>query len=230
LNPLSGQTAIITGGSSEVAGAIAQALARAGVRVCLTGKTADTLERTAAIIARAGGECLPLPSFLASLEEAEAVAARARLAFGRLDLLILSAGMWGGGMLHEHSLKTWDLVMSANLREPFLMARAVLPLFRQQGRGEILAVSSDSALGAYPREGAFSVAMHGLNAMMELIRAENSEAGIRTHILCPGLALTPVADADAAVPPALSPADVADWVLWLLTRPAHLRGSGPLVI
>jgi NAD(P)-dependent dehydrogenase (short-subunit alcohol dehydrogenase family) len=63
MNQLSGQAVLITGGSREVAGAIAQALARAGARVCLTGKTADTLDRTTAKTTQTGGERLALPSF-----------------------------------------------------------------------------------------------------------------------------------------------------------------------
>jgi NAD(P)-dependent dehydrogenase (short-subunit alcohol dehydrogenase family) len=119
-------------------------------------------------------------------------------------------------------------VLAANLREPFLMARAALPLFRRQKHGEIMAIGSDSALGYYQQDGAYGVAMHALTALMELIRVENAEFGIRTLILSPGVALT--VDTDSQGEPALTVTHVAEWAIWLLTRPAHLRGNGPVQI
>ncbi len=225
---LHGMAAIVTGGSTEVAAAAALALAGEGVRICLCGKRADLLGLGANKIEAAGGTCLKVVSELDSLEAAQSIPEQAIASFGRLDILVLVSPFWGGGQIHTHSVKTWDLVLTANLREPFLMARAVLPLFRDQKHGEILAIGSESAQGFYRQDGAYGVAMHGLTALMELIRVENSEFGIRTNILSPGVALT--ADTNSEGEPALTASQVADWAAWLLSRPAHLRGNGPIVI
>lgn len=131
-------------------------------------------------------------------------------------------------MIHSHSLKTWDLVMNANLREPFLMARAMLPILREQKHGEIMAIGSDSSMGIYPQDGAYGVAMHALTTLMELIRVENVDFGIRTHVLAPGVALTN--DEDSEGKPSLTASRIAEWAIWLLTRPSHLRGNGPILI
>ena len=225
---LHGMAAIITGGSSEVAGAVAYALACESVKVCLCGKSADMLGLAGGKIEAAGRTCLKIASDLDNLEAAESVLQQALSAFGRLDILILVSPFWAGGQIHSHSVKSWDLVMAANLREPFLMARAVLPTFQEQRHGEIMAIGSDSALGFYPQDGAYGVAMHALTALMELIRVENSGLGIRTNVLSPGVALT--ADTDSEGKPALTASQIADWAMWLLSRPAHLRGNGPIVI
>jgi 3-oxoacyl-[acyl-carrier protein] reductase len=225
---LRGKAAIITGGSTEVAGSVALALAREGVRICMCGRQADLLELAADRIKVIGGECLTVTSDLASLDAVESVLQTARSAFGRIDILILVSPFWAGGYIHGHSVRTWDLVLEANLREPFLMSRAVLPVFRGQKQGEIMAIGSDSALGVYPMDGAYGVAMHALNTLMELIRVENTDHGIRTHILSPGVALT--TDTDSEGKPALRTSDVAEWAVWLLTRPAHLRGNGPILV
>ena len=225
---LRGLAAVITGGSTEVAGEVALALARAGVQVCLCGRQPDLLGLAAEKIKAAGGVCLTCVSTLDSLEAAAEVVDQTRRAFGRLDILVMVSPFWAGGEIHAHSLKTWDLVLDANLREPFLMARTVLPFFREQKHGEIMALGSDSALGIYQQDGAYGVAMHALNALMELIRVENSGLGIRTHILSPGVALTN--DTDSEGNPALTASQVADWAVWLLTRPAYLRGNGPILI
>lgn len=225
---LRGKVAIITGGSTEVAGAAALALAQEGVAICLCGRQADLLELAAGRIRVIGGECLTITSDFADLESAESVLDAARTKFGRLDILILVSPFWAGGYIHGHSVRTWDLVLDANLREPFLMARAVLPVFREQKHGEIMAIGSDSALGIYPMDGAYGVAMHALNALMELIRVENVEFGIRTNVLAPGVALT--SDTDSEGKPALTTTQIAEWVVWLLTRPAHLRGNGTILV
>ena len=225
---LRGMSAIITGGSTDVAGAVALALAHEGVQVCLCGKQADLLALAADKIEMSGGKCLTITSELDSLDAAKSVVDQTQKVFGRLDILILVSPFWAGGQIHEHNVRTWDLVLNANLREAFLMARAVLPVFRAQKRGEIMAIGSDSALGIYPQDGAYGVAMHALTALMELIKVENAELGIRTHILSPGVALTTDTDSDSK--PALKASHVAQWAVWLLTRPAHLRGNGPIVV
>ena len=193
---LRGKVAIITGGSTEVAGAVALALARLGVQVCLCGKQADLLDLAAGKIKAGSGICTTVASELDTLEAAESVMEHTRSTFGCLDILIMVSPFWAGGQIHSHSVKTWDLVLNANLREAFLMARAVLPVFRDQKHGEIMAIGSDSALGIYTQDGAYGVAMHALTALMELIRLENREYGIRTHILSPGVALTTDTDSE----------------------------------
>lgn len=227
-DPLQGKTAIITGGSTELAGTVALVLAKAGVNICLCGKQADLLELSAKKIKESGGRIISRVTNLESLEETQTVVEQTKTAFGGLEILILISPFWSGGMIHNHNVKTWDLVMNANLREPFLMARAALPHFREQQHGEIMAIGSDSALGIYPQDGAFAVAMHGLTTLMELIRTENSEFGIRTHILSPGVAVSAPFDAEGK--PNLTAEHVAEWVLWLLTRPSHLRGNSPILI
>lgn len=225
---LRGKAAIITGGSTDVAGAVALALASEGVKVCLCGRQADLLSLAANRIKAIGGECLTITSELGNLESAETVLDAVRTNFGRLDILILISPFWAGGQIHSHNVRTWDLVLDANLREPFLMSRAALPIFREQKHGEIMAIGSDSALGIYQQDGAYGVAMHALTTLLELIRLENTEYGIRTHILSPGVALT--TDTDSAGQPAMTTSHVAEWAVWLLTRPAHLRGNGPILV
>jgi len=225
---LHGKAALITGGSTEVAGAVALALARVGVQVCLCGRQADLLDLAANKIKAIGGSCLAIVAELDSLEAAESVMVQTQAAFKRLDILIMVSPFWSGGQIHSHSVKAWDLVLTANLREPFLIARTVLPVFREQKHGELMAIGSDSALGIYHQDGAYGVAMHALTTLMELIGVENKEYGIRTHILSPGVALT--MDTDSAGQSAMTTSHLAEWAVWLLTRPAHLRGNGPILV
>ena len=226
--PLQNKTAIITGGSTELAGAVALALANNGVNISLCGRQRDLLEMSEIKIKEAGGKVLSMVSELDTLEAAEAVVNQTQSTFGAVDIVILISPFWSGGMIHNHSLKTWDLVMNANLREPFLIARATLPILREQKHGEIMAIGSDSSMGIYPQDGAYGVAMHALTTLMALIKIENTDFGIRTHVLAPGVALTN--DLDSEGKPALTASRIAEWAIWLLTRPSHLRGNGPILI
>jgi NAD(P)-dependent dehydrogenase (short-subunit alcohol dehydrogenase family) len=225
---LRGKTAIITGGSTELAAAVSLELAREGVQIHLCGRQKDMLAMAAKAIDTDGDGCLTTVSEIVSLEEAEQIVQATYDHFGGVDILILISPFWSGGHIHNHNVKSWDLVLNANLREPFLMARSLLPFFREQGHGEIMAIGSDSGMGVFQQDGAYAVAMHGLKTLMELIRIENSEHGIRTHTLMPGLALSTPFDADGK--PNLTTKDVSEWVLWLLSRPEHLRGNGPILI
>ncbi len=227
-SPLKGQVILISGGSSELAGYTALSLAKLGARVCLCGRQADVLEYSAKKVREAGGVCLPVVSELESLESAGTVLNQCLEVFHKLDVLIIVSPFWAGGFIHEHKLHTWDVVISANLREAFILSRTVLPYFRGQKSGQIMSIGSESGLTVYPQDGAYNVAMHGLNSLMELIRLENSEFGIRTHSLSPGLALADEFDAEGK--PILSMQDICEWVIFLLERPHHLRSSNPILI
>ena len=225
---LQDKTAIITGGSTELAGAVALALANNGVNISLCGRQRDLLYMSETKVKEVGGKVISMVSELDTLEAAEAVVNQTHSTFGGVDIVILISPFWSGGMIHDHSLKAWDLVMNANLREPFLMARAALPILREQKHGEIMAIGSDSSMGIYAQDGAYGVAMHALTTLMELIRVENTDFGIRTHVLAPGVALTN--DEDSEGKPSLTASRIAEWAIWLLTRPSHLRGNGPILI
>lgn len=228
MEALNGKVALVTGGSTPLAEAVSVALARAGVRVAVSGPVAERLDSVTTAVTAIGGEAVAVTGPLDSLEPAQAAVARALEAFGRLDLLIWISPFWNGGFIHEHSVAVWDRVVAANLREPFLLLRAALPHLRGRGAGQIVAIGSDSSLAPYPRDGAYNVALHGLNALMDLVRVENAEHGIRVHVLAPGLAQTQPHDDDGK--PNLTTEQVADWVLWVLSRPDHLRANGPILI
>ncbi len=218
--PLAGKTAVVTGIGTETADAVALALAQAGAGLVLCGLAPDLVERAAARLRPLG---TPLTTLTLDLSR-EADAARLAGAAGAVDVLVLISAVWGGGLIHEHRVDTWERVMAANLRAPFLTLRALLPGMRERRSGHIVVFSSDSALGAYERDGAYGVSMHALNALAAAVRVENEAHGIRVDTLVSGLALS---DGN---PAALQANDLAEWALWLITRRPALTTQAPLVI
>jgi NAD(P)-dependent dehydrogenase (short-subunit alcohol dehydrogenase family) len=122
--------------------------------------------------------------------------------------------------------------MAINLRGPFLMARAVLPLMRAQRRGHIVNISSESGLEYYPGNGAYGVSKHALNALAEYIQRENQELGIRVDTICPGMVVTEMSRETPRLDHSkcLYPEDIADLVMWLLSRRPNVKIGTPILI
>jgi NAD(P)-dependent dehydrogenase (short-subunit alcohol dehydrogenase family) len=229
---LAGKTAIISGGGTGIGEGVALALAGEGVKIMLCGRRSAPLAQVTDRIVRAGGDCIYLTADVSVAGDVERVLDTAGSSFGTVHILVNNAGIGGSGTIHQHSIETWDRVMAVNLRGPFLLSRAVLPLMRKQKEGHIINISSESGLEYYPSDGAYGVSKHALNALGEYIQRENQELGIRVDTICPGMVVTEMTQHAARLnhSKCLRPADVADLVLWLLSRRANIKIGRPLLI
>jgi 3-oxoacyl-[acyl-carrier protein] reductase len=232
MNQLKGQVAVVTGGGTGIGRGIALALAGEGVRPVICGRRVGRLEETVAMIQEAGGEGLAVQADVSKQADVERVVAKAVESFGSIEILINNAGIGGGDSIHEHEVADWDQVMAVNLRGPFLMARAVLPIMRRQRRGHIINISSESGLEYYDGSGAYGVSKHALNALGEYIQRENQELGIRVNTICPGMVVTEMTEDSPGLvhEKCLYPEDIADLVLWLLSRRANIKIGTPVLI
>jgi NAD(P)-dependent dehydrogenase (short-subunit alcohol dehydrogenase family) len=229
---LEGQSAIVTGGGTGIGQGIARALARDGANVAVCGRREQPLGRTCGLISDEGGSCLAVRADVSSVEDVYGLVQATMDTFGAVDVLVNNAGIGGGGRIHEHDIDTWDEVMSINLRGPFLLARSVLPIMRDQRRGHIINISSESGIEHYRGNGAYGVSKHALNALSEFIQRENQEWGIRVDTICPGMVVTEMTESTPELDrrKCLYPQDIADLVLWLLTRRANVKIGTPILI
>jgi NAD(P)-dependent dehydrogenase (short-subunit alcohol dehydrogenase family) len=232
MTELGTQVAIVTGGGSGIGQGVGLALAREGARVAVCGRRVGALERTVATIKETGGDALAVQADVSQVEDVERLVSQTLEAYGRVDILVNNAGIGGSGQIHEHDVETWDRVMAVNLRGPFLTARATLPLMREQGGGHIINISSESGLEYYQGDGAYGVAKHALNALGEYIQRENQELGIRVDTVCPGMVVTEMTEGSAGLDhdKCLYPEDIADLVMWLLTRRPNIKIGRPVLI
>lgn len=232
MNALNGQTAIVTGGGTGIGQAVALALAREGTRVVVCGRRPAPLQQTAAAIRESGGQGLAVQADVAQAGDVERLVQTAVETFGPVDILVNNAGIGGGSYIHEHDLEDWDRVLAVNLRGPFLLARAVLPAMRARRQGQIINISSESGLEYYRGNGAYGVAKHALNALSEFIQRENQELGIRVNTICPGMVVTEMTEGSPGLDHdrCLYPEDIADLVLWLLTRRSNIKIGRPVLI
>lgn len=229
---LKGKTAIVTGGGTGIGRSIALLLGQAGVNVVICGRRREPLAEVVDAIHEANGTAVASVADVSSEHDVALMVATAVDQFGSIDFLVNNAGIIGGGAVHEHSLDTWDRVMAINIRGPFLLARAVLPIMRQQKSGHIINISSESGIEHYANNGAYGVSKHALNALSEFIQVENQEHNIRVNTICPGMVLTPMAEGATGLieENCLSPDDIADLTIWLLTRQPNLKIGLPILI
>ncbi|HEX9115146.1 MAG TPA: SDR family oxidoreductase [Anaerolineae bacterium] len=223
---------MITGGGTGIGRACAEALAREGVRVAICGRRLEPLESCAETIRGRGGQCLIMRADVSEQADASRLTEEVLRAFGTVDILLNNAAIDGQGHIHEHDIATWDRVMAINLRAPFLMARAILPVMRAKRQGDIVNISSEAGLEYYPGFGAYGVSKHALVALGEFIQRENQELGIRVNTICPGVVLTDLTpNREMAIPDkCLYPDDIADLVLWLVTRRPNIKIGRPILI
>ena len=219
------RTALITGGSSGIGRAIAQALARQGLQVCLTARRRDALEAVANEIRASGGRAVVQSADLMRDEELQELTRTLEHDLGRLDVLVLCGGTIGHGTVEQASLADLDRQYRVNVRANYSLIQLLLPSLRRS-RGQIVFINSSA--GKRPRAGAgqFSAMQHALRALADTLRDEVNHDGIRVLSIYPGRTATPRVAAifeDEARPyrpeVLLQPEDVAAMVAHALALP-----------
>ncbi|MFP3853708.1 MAG: SDR family oxidoreductase [Anaerolineales bacterium] len=229
---IQGNVAIITGGGSGIGSGVAKALAKQGVKVAICGRREEPLQRTIGEIESDGGTAIAIPADVSKQHQVARLVEQTLDRFSQIDILVNNAGIGGSGAIDEHAVETWDEVMAVNLRGPFLTSRAVLPGMRERESGHIINISSESATTYYEGSGAYGVSKHALNALSEYIQVENQDKGIRVDTICPGMVVTEMTEDRPGLDhyKCLVPRDIADLVLWLVTRRPNIKIGTPILI
>ena len=233
MNKLTGKTAIVTGGGSGIGEGIARALAAEGVNVVICGRREAALARVAGAIQSTGGTALAITGDVSRAEDVARIVRATAEAFGAIHFLVNNAGIDGpDAPIHDYPVQNWDEIIATNLRGPFLMSREVLPIMRQQREGHVIHISSEAGIEYYTESGAYTVSKFGLNTLGELIQRENQEHGIRVNTICPGMVVTEMSQDAPGLnrERCLFPEDIADLVLWLVTRRANIKIGTPILI
>jgi 3-oxoacyl-[acyl-carrier protein] reductase len=185
---LAGRVALVTGASGGIGGALARALAAAGVDVALTyGRHRDEAALLATVVGEAGCRAIVLEGDLADPEVPQRLVSETVEQLGACDLLIANAGVGTRLPWDEVDLATWDHTIAVNLRAPWLLTQAALPGMLERGFGRILYVSSIAALNGGvvgPHYAAGKAALHGL---MHHIAPRVAGRGVTVNTIAPAL-------------------------------------------
>jgi NAD(P)-dependent dehydrogenase (short-subunit alcohol dehydrogenase family) len=184
--------AIVTGAATGIGAAVARRLAGDGYRVAVCGRRRKPLEESAVAI-----DALPIVADVSRPEDAERIVGETVSAFGRVDAVVLNAGVHQPGTVAELSVEDWRATIDVNLTGAFLIARAALPHLLER-RGAIVAVSSVAALRAGPQAAAYCASKAGLVMLTQAMAVDHGPDGVRANVVCPGWVRTEMADEEMA--------------------------------
>ncbi|WP_127092167.1 SDR family NAD(P)-dependent oxidoreductase [Aquabacter cavernae] len=182
---LSGRTALVTGGSSGIGLAIAQALAGAGAGVILAARRVAELETAGAALRDAGADCRWLVADLAAQGAAEALATEA-LAGGRVDILINAAGMNLRQPFTDVTPEAFDLHHAVHVRAPFLLTQKLAPAMAERGWGRIINIASLQSFRAFPNSAPYGAAKGAIAQLTRAVAEAWSPRGITCNAIAPG--------------------------------------------
>lgn len=198
---LNGQVALVTGGSSGIGAAVAEALAKAGAAVAINyHSNAEPAEDLAKRIQDAGGRAIAVGGDVGDEAEVQTLFDRTLEAFGRLDILVANSGLQKDAAVADMSLKDWNTVINTNLTGQFLCARAAIRQFRKQGRdenlsralGKIIHMSSVHEVIPWAGHVNYAASKGGVNLLMRSLAQEVAAEGIRINSIAPGAIATAI--------------------------------------
>jgi NADP-dependent 3-hydroxy acid dehydrogenase YdfG len=198
-----GKVAIVTGASSGIGAAVAEGLARAGMRVMLAARREDRLKTLTASLRQEGCAVDCRVTDVADRLAVQRLADATVSAFGRIDALINNAGVLTFSFLSEGDVEAWDQMIDVNIKGVLYGIAAVLPVMQQQKSGHIINISSTSAHGVVAGGAVYGATKCAVNAISEAFRQEAGPT-IRSTIISPG-AVTSAASMKSPFPQAPSP-------------------------
>jgi NAD(P)-dependent dehydrogenase (short-subunit alcohol dehydrogenase family) len=231
---LRGAGAIVTGGSRGLGAALGKALAARGTRVVLVAREREALEATRAEIAALGGEAHALAEDVGDKRAIHRIAGAAAALVGPIDLLVHNASTLGPvplRLLLDIDCEDLERVLAVNLVGPFRLTKAVAGGMALRGRGVVVHVSSDAAVSAYARWGAYGVSKAALDHLARTWAAELEGTGVRFLSVDPGEMNTRMhADAIPEADPRTltDPSEVAARIVGLVERAEGLANGARL--
>jgi len=189
---LTGRTALVTGASGGLGGAIARALHGQGAAVALSGTRREALE---ALAAELGQRVHVTPCDLADAAAVETLVPAAEAAMGSLDVLVNNAGVTRDNLFMRMKDAEWDAVLAINLTAAFRLARAALKGMMKRRFGRIVNVTSIVGVTGNPGQGNYAAAKAGMIGMSKALAAEVATRGITVNCIAPGFIASPMTDA-----------------------------------
>jgi NAD(P)-dependent dehydrogenase (short-subunit alcohol dehydrogenase family) len=184
-----GKSVIVTGATSGIGRAAAEAFGRAGASVVVVGRDELGLAEAAEAVRLAGGRPVVCRADVTDEEAPERIVRSAVDAFGGVDVLVNAAGVIASGALDATSDEVWDRMMAVNARAPFRLMRAALPHLAAR-KGAIVNVSSVNGLRSFPGVLAYCVSKSAVDQLTRCAALELAPLGVRVNAVNPGVTVT----------------------------------------
>ncbi|CAN5531559.1 SDR family oxidoreductase [soil metagenome] len=231
---LSGRVALVTGASSGFGEAVALVLAKAGAKVALAARREDRLRDLATRIQAQGGEAVVIVADFTDEAQAQRAVHETEAAFGQVDILINNAGVMYLEPVATADLGRWRAMLELNVLGLIAATQAALPGMTARKDGHIVNIASTAGHVSNPLAAAYSATKFGVIGFSESLRKEVHKDNIRVSVISPGMAATELRDhiavpavqdavnASAGAMRQLTAEDVADAILYAVSRPPHV--------
>ncbi len=187
---LTGKTALVTGATGGIGGAIARALHARGAKVALSGTRREALDTLAAEL---GGAAV-LPCDLADKDAVEALVPKAEEALGQLDILVANAGITKDNLFVALRDEDWDQVLNVNLTSTFRLARAAVKGMMRRRFGRVIGITSVVGVTGNAGQSNYTAAKAGMIGMFKSVGKEYAKRGVTANCVAPGFIATPMTD------------------------------------
>jgi 3-oxoacyl-[acyl-carrier protein] reductase len=181
---LTGKTALITGASGAIGGAIARALHGNGATVTLSGTRREQLD---ALAGELGSRVHVLPCDLADKDAVEALVPAAEEAMEKLDILVANAGVTKDNLFVQLRDEDWEKVISVNLTATFRLTRAAVSRMMRRRWGRVIGITSVSGFTGNPGQGNYTASKAGMVGMLKSVAMEYAKRNVTANCIAPGL-------------------------------------------
>ena len=188
---LTGKTALVTGATGGIGGAIARAFHAQGATVAVSGTRRELLEQLAAELKE---RVHVLPCNLADKEAVEALVPSSEQAMGRLDILVANAGITRDNLFVQLSDEAWDEVVAVNLTATFRLARAAVRGMMRRRFGRVIGITSVVGVTGNPGQSNYTATKAGMIGMIKSIAQEYAKRGVTANCIAPGFIATPMTE------------------------------------
>ncbi|MEU1953434.1 SDR family NAD(P)-dependent oxidoreductase [Nocardia rhamnosiphila] len=188
--------ALVTGASRGIGAEVARRLAAAGHDLTISARGHEPLDTLAVeLCENHGARVEVVPTDMSSADDVRALAAAHLIAYGRIDVLVLNAGMGAIGPFADYPVRKLDLMFTINMRSAYLLTQDLLPALREAGigsprGGKIIAVASTTGVVGEPLNSAYGATKAALIAWCETVTTEESLNGVVATAVCPGYVKT----------------------------------------
>ncbi|MDA8150541.1 MAG: SDR family NAD(P)-dependent oxidoreductase [Nitrospiraceae bacterium] len=221
-------TALVTGATSGIGLSVARGLLDRGYFVLMTGRNGEALDKEKSRARSQGRSIETLACDLSRQKDVETLIEVTRAAFqDKVDILVNNAGIATFASIEETSPEEFDHIISVNLRAPYLLSRAILPLMKSQKDGLIVNISSVAGIDAWSGSSLYSMTKFALRGLTGSLLAEGAPFGVKAVAICPGYVATPlVAGAPVSHEEMIQPEDILKTILYLTDlSPAAVTGD-----
>jgi len=190
MNRFINQVAIITGSASGIGRACAERFAQEGANIVCLDFDAVRNEETAELCRKFDVEALALKCDVTQPEDLQQAVGTTLETWGRIDVLVASAGIYTGSPLADVPLDQWQRLIDINLTGTFLSNQAVVPTLMEQGSGSIINISSMAGKTSWPASAEYSASKSGVIGLTRSVAMELAPSGATCNAVCPGNTLT----------------------------------------